>query len=192
MFRGIGDIVGILQQLLPPWALAILAVVVAIVGGPAWFDNVRGKQIRGQIRKLLRAEDAEARARHGEQALALAAERPRRLVVLVREAHKYQLTDLRDRALQRLREGGRAQADVEVLERLVRPENKAAPTPLESVVRVEKLLDTGLVVGAEEQLAAALERFPRDPELLALRARVEAALAASDGGAGMGVGEDLA
>jgi len=173
MFRGIGDIVAILQSALPPWALALVAVTVVLVGGPAWFDNVRGKQIRGQIRKMLRADGPGARAAHADEALQLAAERPRRLVTLVREAHKYQLNDLRDAALERLRDGGKSPADVEVLDKLVQPESKAAPTSLEAVVRVEKLLDAGLVVGAKEQLDAALDRFPNDPELLALDRKIE-------------------
>jgi len=173
MFRGIGDIVGILQSALPPWAMALIAVAAVLVGGPAWFDNVRGKQIRGRIRKMLRAEGPEARHAFAEEALALAGERARRLVTLIREAHKYQLHDLRDRALDRLRETGGSPADVEVLDKLVLPESKAAATSLEAVVRVEKLLDAGLIVGAEEQLVAALERFPRDAELQHLRSRVE-------------------
>jgi hypothetical protein len=174
MFRGIGDIVSILQSFLPPWALAVIAVVALAVGGPAWFDNVRGKQIRGRIRKMLRADGPDARAAYAHEALELAGERPRRLVTLIREAHKYQLNELRDRALERLREGGASPADVEVLDKLVRPESKAAPTSLEAVVRVEKLLDAGLVVGAQEQLDAAMERFPEDPELRQLRSRLEA------------------
>ncbi len=173
MFRGIGDIVGILQSALPPWAMAWIAVVIVLWGGPAWFDNVRGKQIRGRIRKMLRADGPDARRAYAEEALVLAGERARRLVTLIREAHKYQLHDLRDRAMERLRESGGSPADVEVLDKLVLPESKAAPTSLEAVVRVEKLLDAGLVVGAEEQLVAALERFPRDPELQRLRSRVE-------------------
>jgi hypothetical protein len=173
--------------------VALLVVVAVAVGGPAWFDNVRGKQIRGQIRKMLRAERPTEKASHADEAMALAGDRPRRLVILIREAHKYQLNELRDRALRVLKEGGQAPADVEVLEKLVRPESKAAPTSLEAVVRVEQLLDAGLVVGAEEQLSAALERFPRDRELLALRERLSAMPDGSRvGGGGVGAGEDLA
>jgi hypothetical protein len=182
MMRGVGDLIALVQNLLPPWAIALLAVVLVVVIGPAWFDNVRAKQVRGQIRQLLRAQEAD-KAGYADAALALAGDRPRRLVALVREAHKYLLFDLRDIALRRLRATGRAPDDVAALEKLVAPEDKAAPSTLEAVVRIEQLLEAGLTVGAEEQLTAALRRYPRDPDLLALRARLETAgaLAVPDG-----------
>ena len=175
MFRGLTDAFQILGTLLPPWALALLGVLIAIIMGPAWFDGVRSKQVRGRIRKLLRAESPD-RARYADEALALAGERPRRLVTLVREAHKYGLRDLRDRALTRLHATGRAVEDVRVLKKLVKKDKQKLRDPLQGVVRVEHLLDAGLPVGAEEALAEALAQHPTDPDLLALRARVEAAL----------------
>ena len=86
--------------------------------------------------------------------------------------------ELRDQALQRLRATGSSPEDVRVLDKLVAPEDKAAPSTLEAIVRVEKLLDAGLAVGAREQLDAALKRYPSDPDLRALAVRVDEALSA--------------
>jgi hypothetical protein len=173
MFRGLGDVMQILGSLLPPWALAGLGVVLAVVAGPAWFDNVRSKQIRGVIRKMLRATTPE-KVPLKEQALELAARRPRRLVALVRESHKYDLKELRDAALARLEALGSAPEDVRVLRALVKPPPPPLRDPLQAVVKVERALELGLVVGAREALAEGLRQHPDDPDLHRLRDEVEA------------------
>jgi len=176
MFRGLTDFFQILGTMLPPWALALIAVAIAVVMGPAWFDGVRSKQVRGRIRKMLRAP-AEAHGGYADEALRLAAHRPRRLVTLVREAHKYGFRELRDQALQRLASTGKAAEDVRVLRQLVKPAPEKLRDPLQGVVRVERLLSAGLPVGAREALDEALAQHPADPDLLALGARVDAAVA---------------
>jgi len=178
MFRGLTDFFQILGGLLPPWALALIGVVIALVMGPAWFDGVRSKQVRGRIRKMLRAPTAE-RPPLAAQALELAGARPRRLVTLVREAHKYDLRDLRDEALRRLVATGKAPEDVRVLRQLVKPPPTPVRDPLQAVVRVERLLELGLAVGAREALDEALAQHPDDPELRELSHRVDDAVASA-------------
>lgn len=186
MFRGLGDIFQTLGSLLPPWALALVALLLAVVAGPSWFDNVRIKQVRGRIRKMLRATTAE-RVPLAEQALVLAAARPARLVALVREAHKYDLRDLRDEALRRLHRTGRAPEDVRVLRELVQPKKPTYRDPLQAVVKVERLLGLGLVVGAREELELALAQHPEDADLQALDMVVTEAAAQSSVPEGAGV-----
>lgn len=174
MFRGLSDVFQILATLLPPWALAGVVAAVLVVGAPAWFDNVRSKQIRGRIRKMLRATTPEKPPLAAE-ALALAADRPRRLVALIREAHKYDLRDLRDAGLAHLEALGTAPEDVRVLRKLVSPPPARYRDPLEAVVKVERLLDMELPVAAREALDEALRQHPGDADLLALGQRVDAA-----------------
>ena len=178
MFRGLGDFFQILGSLLPPWALAVLGVSLAVIAGPAWFDNVRSKQIRGRIRKMLRATSAERPAR-ADQALVLAAQRPRRLVALVREAHKYDLRALRDAGLERLEQTGSALEDLRVLRELVAPPPQPIRDPLQAVVKVERLVELGLVVGAREALEEGLRQHPGDSDRLRLQGELDA-LAVSD------------
>ena len=171
MFRGLGDIAQLLLTALPPWALAALAGVLVVVAGPAWFDTVRIKQIKGCIRRMLRAPPNEHAALI-EEAFDRAGTRPARLAALVREAHKYGFKGMAERGLQALAGTRRAPADVHALERLLHPPPDAPSTALQAVVRVEQLIAEGLWVGAKEQLEVARKRYPNDADLEMLERRL--------------------
>jgi hypothetical protein len=169
--QGIGDILNLLRAALPPWALALLAAALVVGFGPAWFDTVRIKQIKGCVRQMQRAPPSEHPA-WVDEAFRRARGRPARLSALVREAHRVGFRDMAEEGLRRLRDGGRSPDDVRALDKLLHPPPDVPATALEASVRVEQLLDAGLLVGAAEQLRSARSRFPDDAELRALEARL--------------------
>lgn len=171
MVRGIGDVLQTLGTFLPPWALALIVGGIAIVALPAWVTSIRIKQIRGDVRRLVRADDT-GRSPLIERILSRAAHHPFRLEMTVREAIKYAQTDLRDRALQDLAETGRAPDVVRALREEIRPPPKVDGHPMQAVHAIERLLGEGMDQAARERLDRALARFPGHTELERLRERV--------------------
>jgi len=167
---GLVELVRTLGTLLPLRVLAIVCVVVLVLGLPAWLENVRERQIRGTVRRMVRA-DPPIRASLEDKALELADGKARRLTVLAGEAIRYDQRSARDRALAALEASG---ADTKVLrDRIERPKIKFRD-PVEAVVRIEALIAEGLTEAAREQLDAALLTFPDDAELVALRDKLPA------------------
>lgn len=173
MARGFGEVMQALSALLPPEALAAVGAVVLLVMAPFWLDSMRGKQIRGAVRRMVRA-DPETRAALVDRVMSLAGTRPHRLVTLAQHAIKYDQRDVRDAAIAALEATGRAPQDVKRLRAEIEKPPITHRDPLEAIVKIEGLLDQGLVVAAAEHLDAAERRFPGDPELAALRRRVGA------------------
>jgi hypothetical protein len=165
---GLVEIVRTLGALLPLRLLAVGVVVLVLLALPAWFENVRERQIRGTVRRMVRAEPPH-RASLEHRALELAGAKPRRLTVLAGEAIRYDQRSVRDRALAALDAAG---ADTRALrEKIDRPRTRFRD-PVEAVVRIEALLGEGLTEAAREQLEVAAAAFPADPEIAALRERL--------------------
>lgn len=173
MVRGFGEVLQSLGMLLPPWAVAAVGGGLLLLMLPAWVDNMRVKQIRGTIRRMVRADEA-SRDALAERALRLARRRPTRLESVVERANHYQQLELRRRALQTLRRVDPEKAEY-LLERIERDKPKQVFHPIEVVVRVERLLAEGMVDAAAARLDEALDRYPDDPDLLALRQKVRSA-----------------
>lgn len=173
MVRGFGEVLESLGQLLPPWVVATVAFVLLVAVLPAWVDNVRSKQVRGAVRRMVRASD-QGRLDLAERAMRLAGRRPTRLTALVEHAHRYQQLDLRRRGLAMLQRVDPAGAE-HLLATIERDRPKQVFHPLEVVVRVERLLDEGMIDAAAARLDEALARYPDDPDLLALRSRLRSA-----------------
>jgi signal transduction histidine kinase len=173
MVRGISDLIQGLALFFP------LKVVIGIVGVggvlalPFWFESVRDKQLRGLVRRMVRASEAE-RAQLVRRAFELAAGRPRRLGTLVRQAIHYDQRRLRDEALAALEATGQAPADVKHFKTLIAPAPIRFRDPIEAAVRIDQLLQQGLHVAAREQLQAAEQAFPGEPELEAFWAKLPA------------------
>jgi hypothetical protein len=176
---GLIQIVRTLAQVVPLRVLVVLMVAGGILGLPSWIENVRERQIRGTVRRMVRA-DPPAREQLESQAIQLA-ERPlpwpiepaegtqRRLNVLAAEAIRYNQRSARDRALAALDAAG---ADTRALrEKISRPTVKFRD-PVEAAVRIDNLLKEGLVEAAREQLTIARTHFPDDPELAALQEKL--------------------
>lgn len=173
MVRGFGELLQSLGLLLPPWAVGAVAFVAVVAILPAWIDNMRVKQIRGTVRRMVRASD-DGRLELADRAMRLAGRRPLRLVNLVEHAHKFQQLELRRRGLQALQ--GVAPGEAQRLREAVEREKpKQVLHPLEVVVRVERLLAEGMEAAAVARLEEALQRHPDDPDLLALKRRLRGA-----------------
>ncbi|MEO0603399.1 MAG: hypothetical protein AAF211_18310 [Myxococcota bacterium] len=173
MTRIFTDLAGLVGQVVPAWALPFVVAGLALVALPPWLESVRGKQIKGCVRRMVRADDRE-RAALSDRALHLAGARRLRLVGLALEAMRYDQRLLRDEALARLQQHPKGRVDAKKLRQRFEKAPVRFSDPLAAQVRVERLLDEGLVVGACEQLTAALRQFPDDPELLRLSAELEA------------------
>ncbi|MEN0065122.1 MAG: hypothetical protein AAGA48_23465 [Myxococcota bacterium] len=174
MTRIFTDLAGVVGQLVPPWAIPIVLIVAGVLALPPWLESVRSKQIKGFVRRMVRADDGE-RAELADQALQLAGTRRLRLVGLALEALRYDQRTLRDEALSRLEQHPKGRDDAAKLrERFEKPAVRFSD-PLAAQVRVERLLREGLVVGAAEQLEAAQRQFPDNPELKQLEASIATA-----------------
>jgi len=171
MFRIFSDLGGLVTQAVPAWALPFVLMGAALVALPLWMESVRNKQIKGALRRMLRAEGAE-RAQLADRALSLAGARRGRLITLIQEAIRYNLPAMRDAGLERLGAIPKAAEHVRALRRRTVREQRALRDPLEAVVRIEALLGEGLTVAAEEELGRALGAFPGDTELQRLRIEV--------------------
>ncbi|MBX2797075.1 MAG: hypothetical protein KTR31_05390 [Myxococcales bacterium] len=171
MFRIFSDLGQVVTTLVPPWALPFVAGGFLLLLLLPWLESVRGKQIKGAIRRMVRAPESEHSAL-ARRALDLAGTRRGRLIGLVQEAIRYGQHSLVKEGLARLEADpvGRSHA-AKLRERIEKPAIRFRD-PIEASVRIEGLLGEGLVVAAREQLDVALAHFPTDPELEALSRRV--------------------
>ncbi|MCB9682708.1 MAG: hypothetical protein H6733_14680 [Alphaproteobacteria bacterium] len=176
--RGIGDLIGVLRLMLPPWALGLLAVVVALWLVPRLRYRTRARQIRGAIRRMVRA-DVPTRAGLFAWTFELAADDVFLLVDVANEARKRGMNDLWDHALARLDDLATGRGEAERLRRSVERVSAEPMHPVEAALRIEALVDTGAYEAARERLGEALARHPSDPGLQALHARIAQATQAA-------------
>ena len=171
--RGLAQIFNTLGLLIPTPVLVAIAVGLVLFGVPVWLDNARTREVRGLVRQISRTAQGDESDRLVERAFTVADQRRSRLVELGREAHRRQLTRLRDRAWEQL---DRIDPSAGRRERaLVVPPATRDRFPLEAQIAVAGMLESGAHGAARTRLTQALDRFPEDSELLALRDRLEAA-----------------
>ncbi|MCA9567203.1 MAG: hypothetical protein KC656_05150 [Myxococcales bacterium] len=168
----IGELIQGLEQIVPPWVLLAAAVVLAVLAAPGWVEGLRVKRVKARIRRMTRAEAGE-RERLLAEVWALADGRPEVLLALAREADKMNLPALRDRAIRDLEARGTHKDALRRLEGPPKPGEHRFAHPVEACVSIERLLENGADEAARARLAEALQRFPRDEGLLALRQRLE-------------------
>ncbi|MCA9494464.1 MAG: type II secretion system protein [Myxococcales bacterium] len=170
MARVLGQLVETLSMFMPLKVVLGIVAILGLLAAPFWLESVRDRQIRGTVRRMVRAERQERDAL-AHRVLSLADGKPGRLRTIVEAATRYDQRDLRERTLALMEKGPGARDAVRFRETTTvkrwRPRN-----PLEAVVRVEALRAEGMEAAAEEHLQIALETFPDDPELLALRRTV--------------------
>jgi hypothetical protein len=181
----IARLLGTLHQILPPWAYAVLVVVLLAAAGPAFLYRLRSRQIRTAVRNVARATTLEARRDAEDDAFWLTGDRARLLAALGEEALRLNQGGLLERVKVRLTHLGGHEGILRSFETRDAPPKPGHRHPLEAVVAVERLLDAKLVDRAHERLAEARVRFPNDPDLLALDTKVREARAQtqSDGSA---------
>jgi hypothetical protein len=173
MVRALGDLINTLTIFVPLRVLVLVGVGLAITAAPYWMEAMKDRQLRGMVRRCVRAENVD-RNELVDDILRRAGDKPNRLLTVVHSAAHYAQRDVHDRALAALEATGKAAADVKRLRREAEKPAVQVRDPLVATIRIEKLLDAGLTVAAREQLDAALRAFPGDPDLEALRARAYA------------------
>ncbi len=167
---GIQSLLRDLGTVVPPWVVATLMVVGAVLYVPTWLRGVKEKQIRGLIRRCVSA-DREARRALGDEALARAGDDDILVEICAREALRRDQREIAEAALTRLTALGRAERV-----RLIRGEPLSARGPaieLE-IVAVSTMLDERVWGLAEARLDQLAARAPGHPEVLELRARLQA------------------
>ena len=185
MFRGITDILQVLGQLVPTPVLIAIVAIGLVLATPAWLRSVRTRQMKGKLRTAARAHSAEERNAAIEAAFKLSGARPRALVDLAERAMQNGQIDVWRRALAEPEATGKLELELIRLRRKVSGPDTRPRDPLQAAVRIERLIEAGLVVGARETLEALAASHPDGPELRELEQRVERAEAqAAQEGAG--------
>ena len=172
MFKGVTDFFVVLGQLLPPWAVATLGVLVFLAVLPGWLHSLRVKQINGTVRRMVRADGRE-RKRLEAHTFDLAGERIGRLEAVAHAGNKFGQQAVRDRALARLDALGRKDLADKIRNKDRKPPERVIGHPLEATVPIRRMLEQGMFETASVRLDEALGRFPGDPDLIALQAQLE-------------------
>lgn len=188
--RGLAKTISLLLSALglqtSPWVLPAIIVVAALVLWP----TIQKSQKVDRAVKTVRSTSARAaadRERIGQEALSAVQDDPIGLVQVAEEAVRVGDKALARAAVARLMETGKRPQDAR---RILRSLEADAPRlPVEVAVRVEPLLDAGMLAEARRRLEDGLARWPQDADLLELKQRLdqaESAVAASDGPVGEG------
>jgi hypothetical protein len=168
IFQSLLTALGIENQ---PWIGPIVFVVLLALIWPYLQRNLKTDRGRQRIRGLADMPLPE-RQKAQDEALQMIGEEPDGLVALADESLRQGDRDYARRVVDRLKATGKKKDHVRRLDALLVDRNLQLPE--QTVIAVERLLDTGLLEPARQRLAPALERWPDHPELLALRARIEA------------------
>jgi len=159
---------GVLMDILPPWATDMATATLAISAGLVALYWSQMRRIRGTVRRMVKASPTE-QTRLAQLALGLAGKRPALLLLLEQEAHKRHQTELADAALAALKATGRRPRDVTKIERRRAPDRAPVTHPTEVALQVSALLEQGMIEAANRRLADGLNRWPLHPELLELK-----------------------
>ena len=164
MVQGLTDVLSTLSQVLPTWAMALLIGALGIAFFPVWVRSVRAKQLKGRIRTAAHHPPGPERSALVEEAFAMAGDRPLRLEIVTEMALKAGMHDVAQRGLHGLEQNGGLEIAAGIRRRL---EVARGPRrhPLETVARVNGLLEHGILELAREELEAALEHYPHDADL---------------------------
>ena len=167
--RGIGDLFGALQYFLPPWAMGVLAALVLLIASPAWFHNVRSKQIRTRLRLMGITKRSDDRKRLRDEAFELAGNHGSRLLSLAIEADKRGLDRVFQDAIARMEKLPRFAGEAEKLRTRRLPKSPPPRHPIEEAVFIERMAREGMLDVARRRLKKAWRRFPDDPDLVKAR-----------------------
>lgn len=171
---GVSDVINGLMILLPPELVGLLVVVAAALLAPGWVHATRARQLKGMIRRRVRASEAD-RSILMDEILQRAGMDVPLLGVAYGEASKREQVVLIAALRARLEQNARGQ---EELARHTRKTERKKPPPrhpLETIAIVETMIEAELWVAAADQVAQALEAQPTEPRLLDLSERLERA-----------------
>ena len=176
--RAISDILSSLFLVLPAPVVYGLAVVIGLLLLRPWLKNVRAKQIRGRVRRMVRADDAQ-RDKLAAEAFRTARGNADHLYLLAFEARKRSFPALYQQALDALQAMPEGRRLASQLNEQVAPEKSPTRHPAEWIAIIETMIDNGVYEGARLRLAEALDQHPSHPALLALPKRIDDAQAAA-------------
>jgi len=175
MGRGITEFLNLLVTLLPPWALALVAVVVLAVGIPGYRYSMKHRRIQSLVRRMVRASPA-AKAKLEDEAFAAAGRNPHLLALLARNARNRSLPHVRQRALDALapfpEQLAKVQGDI-------RPPKVPVDHPTIEVLQIEHVLERQLWERARERIEAGRLAWPNSPVWDDLEARRKAGVEAA-------------
>jgi hypothetical protein len=176
---GLPQVAQLLKALFPPQVAAVVIAVLIVLMAPLWLKQVRVRQVRGAMRTAARAASKAERAAAIEAAFERAQRAPERLSTLAEEAHKLELVHAWERAIDLLEQVPGQAAEVRRLRGLRAPTPRPTYThPLAAASAIRELVEAGMVEEARLRLAEARAKFPTDPDLAELAARVQGAPAA--------------
>ncbi len=179
--RGLGGMAKGLMMLMaslgiPTWVLPALAFVALALMLPRLMRSMEDDKPRRMVKRAW-IEDGEKQQEIERDALQQAGSNPTILAHLAREAIQQGRRALAEEAIDRLRQTGGADAEVNRLEQAM---NGPLPaTSMEAAIIVERMIDNGMLALADAKLARFRGAWPRDADLAELAARVEAARAAT-------------
>lgn len=174
MVAGLGQLVKALASIVPAPVAIGIGVVLAVALAPRWLQSVRERQLRGLVRRMIRADPPERESLRAE-AFALAGTDVERLRVLLLAAVKYTQRPVIDGVIAAFDARGDAIGAREGAwaRELVEPRRAKYRDPVEAVLKIERLIASGLLAAAAEQVAIARDVFPEDEEIAALAAKIE-------------------
>ena len=151
--------------------MAVIVVVFLIAFAPAWYRGVRAKQLKGRVRKVSLARTQDEKRAAEDAAIADAGGKPRLLLDLAEAAVQLNQQQLADRAVALIEQQGALEADVKAFKK----RTAAGPPPVresafEVAMAAKRMIADGRVDAAKERIEKGLERWPGDPELLAVKA----------------------
>ena len=164
---GLTDLLDVLYQLLPPWAVMALVVLLGLMLAPLWWKWVRNKPLKNHVRRIASTSDPEKKARRLEETMAFAANDTTRLKLLARYADEMGVPTLRRAVNETLQTQTTEPPLVVGKTSSLADEKVHVPYlhPIEICVRIEGLLGQGLIQTAEELLKEGQTRHPGDPDL---------------------------
>jgi hypothetical protein len=173
---GIATLLRMIFTALPPQYAVPIAILGLIAAFPSWLRYVHAKQLRSQVRRVAMTTTTAERRSAEEAAIVLAAGKPRALLALAEEAHRLNQKALWERAIGDLERSNALPVDVAAFRaRTAPPPPPPVGHPLEVLVIARRMLDDGLAAQARSRVVDALARYPDDPELRELLARIDAA-----------------
>ncbi len=154
-----------------PWILPLGFLALVALFWPMIHKNIDTDAGRKRLRGMSEMPLPERKKAQAE-ALEIVGDDPDGLLAVADEAARAGEKEFARVVLEKLKATGKKKDHVRRLESLLT--DRSLQLPEQSVVAVERMIEAGLLEGARDRLAPALERWPDHPELLALKAKLDA------------------
>lgn len=152
-----------------PWIGPALLILILAIALPYVQKNVNTDRGRSRIKRMSELPLPE-RQKVQQEALEIAGDDPDGLIALADEAIRQGDKVYARQVLERLKATGQKRDHVRRLERLL--DDTKLQLPEQTIVAVERMIESGMIEEARKRLAPALERWPDHAELRALEQRL--------------------